>query len=566
MLNLPFFRKKNYNIKPVVLLILDGFGLAPPSQGNAITLAKTPNYDEYLKNYPHSELIASGESVGLPANEVGNTEVGHLTLGAGRVILQDLKRIDLAIEKGSFYDNKALLALASHVKENNSKLHVLGLASSGKVHSSINHLFAILQFCKKEGISRVFLHLFTDGRDAPPKEGAEIIERIERHLQTIKLGEIASICGRYYAMDRDRRWDRTERAYNAIVLGQGIQAVSALDAVNSGYARNQTDEFIEPTVIVDARGPKGIIEDNDGVIFFNYRIDRPRQLTMAMVLPDFENLKVFDFGYNPEVEKEEGEVTIRETFKRGKIVKNLFFVTLTEYHRNLPVSAVAFPSPKIVNSLGQVISENGLRQLRMAESEKERFITYYFDGLRETPYHNEDFVIVPSPKVETYDKKPEMALPNLLAEFKKQIAKDRYHFIAINFANPDMVAHSGNLPATVKAIEFTDYYMGELVRAVLAQEGIVLITADHGNAEELLTFPTTTYFYTSNRGTINTDHSNNPVPFIGVSKLLYGKVAEFPRGELSDVAPSILGLLGLPKPEEMTGKEILSQIINKNSL
>src|SRR3989344_3134205 len=299
MFNLPFFGNRDKKIKPVVLVILDWFGLAPPSEGNAITLANTPNYRAYLKNFPNTELIASGESVGLPANEVGNTEVGHLTLGAGRVILQDLKRINVAIEKGSFFENKAFLSAAAHVKQNNSKLHIMGLASSGNVHSSLGHLYSLLQFCKKEEIREVYLHVFTDGRDAPPKEAVEIILELEHHLSLLKLGKIASISGRYYAMDRDRRWDRTARTYKALVEGAAIQTFSASDAIKGAYLRGQTDEFIEPTIIADKSGPLGLISDKYAVIFFNYRIDRPRQLTMAFTLPNFETLRLLILATTP---------------------------------------------------------------------------------------------------------------------------------------------------------------------------------------------------------------------------------------------------------------------------
>ncbi len=562
MFRLPFFGKKEYKIEPCVLVILDGFGLAPPSAGNAITLAKTPNYDRYLKIFPHGELIASGESVGLPANEVGNTEVGHLTLGGGRVILQDLKRINLSIEKGTFFDNKAFLEGAEHVKKHSSKMHILGLVSTGNVHSSLEHLFALLQFCKKEDLKEVYLHLFTDGRDAPPKQGVEVIEQIESHLAMIKVGKIATIAGRYYAMDRDRRWDRTAKAYKAIVLGHAIQTFSSLDAVKGAYIRGQTDEFIEPTIIADKNGPIATIADNDCVIFFNYRIDRPRQLTMAFVIPNFENLKEFDFGYDPDTNIKEGQVSVGTTFEREKVPKNLFFVTMTEYHKALPVSAVAFGPEVIQNTLSDVIANANLRQLHMSESEKERFVTYYFDGLREKPLAGEDFQIVPSSKVPTYDKKPEMSLPKLVAEFKKQLSRDLYHFVVINFANPDMVAHTGNLEASVVAIEFVDKYLGELVQAVLAQNGHVVISADHGNAEELTTFPSTTYFYTTSKGTINTDHSNNPVPVVIASKMLQGNAVNFQKGALADVAPTILNLMGLSVPPQMTGNNLLKDFMS----
>ena len=295
MFGLPFFKKNNYKIRPLVLVILDGFGIAPPSEGNAITLAKKPNYDFYWNNYPHGELLASGESVGLPANEVGNTEVGHLAIGAGRVILQDLKRINLAIENGSIFDNRALLEASAHVKKNNSNLHIMGLVSVGNVHSSLGHLYGLLEFCKKEEVANIYIHAFTDGRDAPPNAAIEEIEKLESYLEKTKIGRIASVSGRYYAMDRDRRWSRTEKVYKAMVLGRGLVARSAVEAVKSAYAKGQTDEFIEPTVISKSE-TNPLIADNDAVIFFNYRVDRPRQLTMAFVMPDFENLKKFFSG------------------------------------------------------------------------------------------------------------------------------------------------------------------------------------------------------------------------------------------------------------------------------
>jgi len=563
MFNLPFFGSKN-NIKPTVLVILDGFGIAPPSQGNAITLAKKPNYDKLVANYPHGELIASGESVGLPANEVGNTEVGHLTLGAGRTILQDLKRINFAIENGTFFDNKAFVDAASHVKTNNSAFHIMGLVSTGNVHSSFSHFLAVLQFCKKEGLKNVFLHIFTDGRDAPPKQGIEMVGKVEDQIKLLKIGQIASVAGRYYAMDRDKRWERTAKVYKAMVLGQAIQVQSAEDAVKSAYARGQTDEFIEPTLIAGQNGPVGLINDNDAVVFFNYRIDRPKQLAMSFVIPNFENLNKFDFGQNSQTGKREKDTKVGETFNREKVLKNLFFVTMTEYGQGMPVNGIAL-GPEVVDTpLSLVLEANGLKQMHMAESEKERFVTYYFDGLREDKAKGEEFKIVPSPKVPTYDKKPEMSLPKLVGEFKKQISKDVYHFAVINFANADMVAHSGNLQASIKAIEHIDKNLNDLVETALAKDGTVLITADHGNAEELITFPGATYFFTTSKGTVNTDHSNNPVPFLIINKRFAGNPMQLPKGALCDVSPTILGLMGIQKPEVMTGRNLL-EVTNNNA-
>ena len=559
MFSLPFVRSKNYKIKPVVLVVMDGFGIAPPSEGNAIHNAKTPNYDNLVKKYAYTELIASGESVGLPANEVGNTEVGHITMGAGRVILQYLKKISLSIEKGRFFDNHAFLQAAAHVKTHNSKMHVMGLVGSGHVHSSLEHLYGVLQFCKKEEIDNVYLHLFTDGRDSPPKEGIEIIRRIEEHLKTIKIGTIASIAGRYYAMDRDRRWQRTEKAYKAITLAHAIQTVSAEDAVKSAYARGQTDEFIEPTVIAKESGPIATIDDNDAVIFYNFRIDRPKQLTMAFVMPDFENLKSFDFGYDPKTNIKVGEVDLDKTFKREKVPQNIFFVTMTEYQEDLPVSAVAFKPEQVVNPFSVILSKNGLKQMHMAESEKERFVKYYFDGLREEPSEGEESQIIPSPKVPTYDQKPEMSLPKLVSECIKQLKKDEFHFFIINFANPDMVGHTGDLAATIKAVENVDKHLKRLVDEVLARDGCLLVTGDHGNAEELLHFPNTTYFYTTAKGTVNTDHSNNPVPLVVINNEFGKRKVSLRKGSLADIAPTILNYMGIQAPAEMTGANLLAE-------
>lgn len=547
---------KNCNIKPVVLVVLDGWGTAPPSQGNAIYLAKTPFINSLPSNYPCGQLIACGESVGLPANEVGNSEVGHLTIGAGRAILQSLKRIDLAIENGTFFSNNAFFKVANHVRNHNSKLHIMGMASSGRVHSSINHLYALLEFCKRQDISHVYLHLFTDGRDAPPKEASRIINEVEARLKILNLGRICTVSGRYYAMDRDARWDRTKKVYEAVVLGIGNEEQSTSEAIQKAYAKGITDEFIEPTVIIH-KGQRVTVDDNDGVIFFNYRIDRPRQLTIAFVLPDFEFLKSFEWGYELDQGTTEQPKSSGPTFKREKWPKNLFFLTMTEYQKNLPVSAIAFGTEAVANTLCEVISQSGLKQIHIAESEKERMLTYYLDGLREERFQGEELRIVASPKVATYDKKPEMSVERMVEESQKYLKKCRYHFMALNFANPDMVAHSGNLPATIRAVEVVDKVLHKLVDEALKYDATIFITADHGNAEELLTYPQSTYYYTSKKGSMNTDHSNNPVPVFIISNHLSGKPMSLPRGALSDVAPTILTLLNLPIPAVMTGINLL---------
>ncbi len=562
----PEVRLSPGNIKPVVLLILDGWGLAPDSTGNAIAHAKKPNMDSINATYPHGELVASGESVGLPANEVGNTEVGHLNLGAGRIILQDLKRISKAIKDGDFFENKALRDAAEHAKKNNSKFHIIGLASTGNVHSSMEHFWALLDFCRRQQLTQVYLHLFTDGRDAAPKEGIEVIKQIEEYTKTNGIGKIATIGGRYFGMDRDRRWDRVEKAYKAMVQGIGPTAKSGVEAMNASYAAEKTDEFVEPTVIVDQAGkPTAMIGNNDAAVFFNYRIDRPRELTMAMTVADFTKANIsweFDpyaVKYGQKHANEKAEVQASEPFKRGVIPQNLFFVTMTQYQRNIPASAIAFPPQVIDFGLTQVIAQASLKQMHMSESEKERFVTYYFDGLKEDKVPGEDVLIVPSPRVPTYDKKPQMSVLDLAYEFKKVLAKDTYSFVVMNFANADMVGHTGNIKAATKAVEYVDKAVGEVVKAVLAVDGTLLITADHGNAEEMITFANANFFFTTDKGSANTDHSNNPVPIIIVKKGFENQVKTISKGISGDVAPTILALMGLPIPPAMTGKNLLVQ-------
>lgn len=544
--------------KPVVLLVLDGWGIAPPSAGNAIALAGTPNLDRLASLYPNSRLIASGEAVGLPATEVGNTEVGHLTMGAGRVIYQGLKRINISIEDRSFFENAAFLKAISYAKQNNTKLHLMGLVGSGQVHASVEHLLSLLQVLKNHEMERVYLHLFTDGRDSPPKESLEIVARIEARLKELHLGKVATISGRYYAMDRDRRWERTQKAYAAMVEGKAPLFATVSQAIESSYAKNLTDEFLEPAVI----DTNGLIENNDSVIFFNYRIDRPRQLTMAFTMAEFENLKDFEFGYSSENEghKHGVQVSSGPTFKREKWPTNLFFVTMTQYQENIPVSAIAFP-PQIVDMpLAEVLSSAGLRQLHMAESEKERFVTYYFDGLHTKLYPGEEVSISPSPKVATYDKKPQMAVEDILKQFKRHLSSKQYHFYIINFANADMVGHSGNLGATIKAIKILDRVIAEFVTFALSYDATVIITSDHGNAEELITYPKSSFYFTSSKGSTNTDHSNNPVPFLVIKKELLGTKTVISPGSLADVAPTILAIMNIEKPKQMTGNNLIRLI------
>lgn len=547
------------NYHPLFLLILDGWGIAPPSNGNAISLARKPNYDKIISLYPSGSLLASGESVGLPANEVGNTEVGHLNIGAGRIIDQDIVRISKSIKDGSFFYNPVLIQLEEHVKENKSKLHIMGMASYAGVHSSLEHMWALIEYCQRNHLDRVYLHLFTDGRDSPPNQGIEVISKIQEQLNVKKSAKIATISGRYWAMDRDKRWERTKKAYEAIVLGRGLYAADPIQAIQNSYNSSVTDEFIQPTVIIQNNQPVATVDDGDAVIFFNFRIDRPRQLTMAFVLPNFESLKSFDFGYTDSEHdvKYEGEVKFSETFKREKVPQNLFFATMTEYQKGLPVNGILFEEQKISESLGEVISYNKIPQLHLAESEKERFVTYYFNGMREEKFEGEEDLIVPSPKVPTYDKKPEMSVFKLANEAKNALLRGVFGFFVCNFANPDMVAHTGNLQATIKAIEAVDKALGIIYETILQLGGTLVITADHGNAEELLTFSQTSYFFTSSEGQINTDHSSNPVPLIIVNKGLEGTRKDLGKGILADVAPTILSLMNLGIPSRMTGRNLL---------
>lgn len=545
-------------ISPVFLLILDGWGIAPLSLGNPIAQSQLKNLQKYIKKYPHGELIAAGESVGLPANEVGNTEVGHLTIGSGRVIYQGLKRINISIEDHSFLRNPAFLQAIDHAKRNNSQLHIMGIMSSGNVHGSLPHFNELIELCYRVQVPKLFIHAFTDGRDAPQKEAYELFGRVEQLLLEKKMGRIATVSGRYYAMDRDRRWERIEKAYQAMVEGVGQTANSVSEAIEKAYDAGITDELIVPTVIVENGKPIATINDNDACIFFNFRIDRAREISMALTMPNFENFDQVAMGFSEgNTEAAQNATAAHPTFNRNKIVKNLFFVTMTNYHKNLPVQGVAFDTPIIQNPLPRVLAEHQLHQLHMAESEKERFVTYYFDGLTEEISPGEDVIIVPSPKVSTYDKKPEMSVHKLVSIVKKQLAKDYYHFVVMNIANPDMVAHTGNIEATKKAIQHTDWAVGQIVEAVLACGGTVFLTADHGNAEELITYPNTSFFFTSDQGTVNTDHSNNPVPFVVISKALEGKELISKRGALSDIAPTILSYMKLPIPPQMTGKNLL---------
>lgn len=541
--------------KPVVLVILDGWGLAPANQGNAISLAQTPTLDKLIAESPHTQLEAAGESVGLPKGEDGNTETGHLNMGAGRIVYQDLPRINQSIADGSFVHNPQFLAAINHTKQNNSTLHLLGLIGSGGVHSHLDHLFALIHTCKKHEAPRVVLHLITDGRDSPPTSGINFIHQVERKLAEVKLGKIATICGRYYAMDRDHRWERTEIAYKAITQALGQVVESAEKGIAESYNQGVTDEFIKPLIIKHGNEPPSTVKDNDAVIFFNFRIDRPRQLTKVFVYPNFEYVSVKQDGFDPYAIKYYKSHLIsaptstgnQAPFDRGPLIKNLYFVTMTEYESGLPAH-VAFPPENIENPLGKVVADAGLRQLRMAETEKERFVTFYLNGQHEDPYPGEDRIIIPSPPVSTYDQKPEMSSIELTQTLIDRINTNLYDLIVINFANPDMVGHTGNLAAGIKACEYADQNLNKIITAVDQVGGITVITGDHGNVEEMINLAT---------GGIDTEHSNNPVPLIIHGKGLENIPLDLPAGILGDVAPTILKLMNLPQPEAMSGRPLI---------
>jgi len=524
--------------KPLVLCILDGWGVSQDNPGNAITKANAQNFNNLWFSYPHSLLVASGQAVGLPEGKVGNSEVGHLNLGAGRIVLQDVLRIATSIADGTFYENEAILKAIDHIKKNSSNINLMGLVGLGTVHSDIEHLYALLRLFKKEAIpaSRINLHLFTDGRDSPPTSAKIYINQLQAKLQQGELGQIASISGRYFAMDRDNRWDRTQKAYLAITGSSQSRQVNVLEAIEESYVKGITDEFIEPTVITDESGtPKGPVSINDSLIFFNFRPDRARQLTKAFVLEDLQNIN-------------SSSKQSANTFKRNGKIQNLFFVSLTNYESNLPVSMVAYNPEEVTMPISRVFSERNARQLHIAETEKYAHVTYFFNGGLEKPYKGEDRILIDSPKVASYDLLPEMSTPKITKTLIEKINSGAYDFIVVNFANADMVAHSGNIEATIKGIQCIDSNLGLVVKTALAVGGGLIITSDHGNAEEMINLRS---------GEEDTEHNISPVPCVFVFKEFLGINTQLPQGLLADVAPSILGILQIPKPSQMTGRSLL---------
>ncbi len=541
---------------PLVLMILDGWGIGPSGPGNPLSQANLSHMPRLWNLYPHTTLAASGRSVGLPSGEPGNTETGHLNIGAGRVVFQDLMRIDSAIEDKSFFRNEAFIGAMRHAVSHQSNIHIMGLFSDASVHANSKHLCNILTLLAQEHVpGTVYLHLFTDGRDSPPQSAIKFFKHTDELCQNFKFAKIATVIGRYYAMDRDRRWDRTELAYDALTQGSQYTAKNAEEAIEYAYKRMETDEFIKPTVILDESGnPLPRITNNEAVIFFNYRIDRPRQLTRAFVLPDFEK-HVSDFSFDPYAVKYYRKHIVppaaaSQPFTREKILSNLFFVTMTEYERDVPC-IVAFPPQVISSSLGEIMADNEVRQLRVSESEKERFVTYYFNCMREERLAGEDRLIIPSPKIATYDLQPEMSAIEMTERLLDRLSLGVYGFTVVNFANPDMVGHTGNIQAAIKACEVVDECVGKISSSILNRNGTCIITADHGNVEEML----------DATGGIDTEHSSFPVPFIVANKDYLGKYMMLPSGKLGDIAPTILWLMGLPIPEEMTGDNLLKNIV-----
>ncbi len=500
--------------KVTMLMILDGFGKNSNKEGNAVANAKKPNIDKLMMTCPTAEVYASGPSVGLPEGQMGNSEVGHTNIGAGRIVYQELTRITKSIEDGDFFSIKEFADAIENCKKNNSKLHIMGLVSDGGVHSHQRHLYGLLELAKRKDFENVYVHCFLDGRDTLPASGEGYIQKLEEKIKEKGIGKIATISGRFYAMDRDKRWERVKKCYDALVYAEGEKYSSAIEAVESSYQKEVFDEFVEPCVI--GNGAK--IEDGDSVIFFNFRPDRARQITRALVDPDFTG------------------------FETKKM--NLYFVTMTEYDSTMPNVHVAFKPEDLKNTYGEYVSSKGLTQLRIAETEKYAHVTFFFNGGNEEPFKGEDRILVPSPKVETYDLKPEMSAYEVTEKVIAAINEEKYDTIILNFANPDMVGHTGNLEAAEKAIEAVDNCVGKIIDALSKHNGKALITADHGNAEQMIDYKTGEPF---------TSHTTNPVPLI-----LYGmENVKIKNGKLADLAPTMLDMMNLEKPKEMTGESLL---------
>lgn len=513
-------------VKPVVLLVLDGWGQRDEPEDNAIAQADTPVWDALVRERPTTKIATSGESVGLPDDQMGNSEVGHMNLGAGRIVYQEFTRITKAIEEGEFERNEALRNAVEAARERGGAVHVLGLLSPGGVHSHEDHLMAMVRLAADRGAGRVYVHAFLDGRDTPPRSAADSVNRMQALLKEAGMGRVATLCGRYFAMDRDQRWDRTERAWDALVRGHAPhRAGSAREALAAAYERDETDEFVAPTLVAPGDEEPAKVSDGDAVVFMNFRADRARQLTRAFIEPDFDG---FDVSDRPDLAA---------------------FVTLTRYDKDFDCP-VAFPPATLDNLFGEVVAARGLSQLRLAETEKYAHVTYFFNGGREQPFAGEERVLIPSPKVATYDLQPEMSAPEVTDALVDAIQGGQYDVIVCNYANPDMVGHTGVFDAAVRAVECVDQCLGRIVEAVDGAGGAMLITADHGNVEKMRD-PTT--------GQAHTAHTTDPVPLVYVGP---GAVALADGGALRDVAPTLLELLEIPVPAEMTGRSLLKQEAN----
>ncbi|MBP2020112.1 2,3-bisphosphoglycerate-independent phosphoglycerate mutase [Symbiobacterium terraclitae] len=505
--------------RPVALIVLDGWGLNADSRANAVAIARHPNFDRLMARYPHTTLTASGEAVGLLPGQMGDSNVGHLNLGAGRIVYQTLVRIRRSIDDGSFYTLPAWQVALDRARKPGAALHLMGLVSDGGVHSHIDHLMALIDLARRENVQRLYIHAFLDGRDVPPQSALPYLEQVEAKLKEVGLGQIATISGRYYAMDRDKRWQRTEKAFLAITQGEGERAASSADAIAKAYARGETDEFVLPTVIDGVDGRMG---PDDGVIFFNFRPDRARQLVRALHETAFDG------------------------FKRPEGFRPVTLVTMTQYDQTFTDIPVAFGPQFVDVPMGQVVAEAGLRQLRIAETEKYPHVTYFFNGGEERVFPGEERVLIPSPKVATYDLKPEMSAYEVAREAVKWIEQDRTDFIVLNFANPDMVGHTGVLEAAVKAVEAVDECLGQVVDALLAKGGAAIILADHGNCDQMVDYET---------GAPHTNHTLNPVPCLLVDDQRIG--ARLKPGVLANIAPTLLEIIGLPKPPQMDADSLL---------
>jgi 2,3-bisphosphoglycerate-independent phosphoglycerate mutase len=507
--------------RPLMLMILDGWGYREAEEGNAVLAARTPNLDRLLKEYPWCFLETSGEAVGLPEGQMGNSEVGHLNIGAGRIVYQDLTKINLSIRHGDFFENPVLLNAILNAKLNDSSLHLMGLVSYGGVHSYMTHIYALIKLAQEKGLKKVYIHAFLDGRDVPPKAGLADIKELDTYCKESGSAKIATVQGRYYAMDRDKRWERTKLAYDALTLGVAPYTASdAETAVSEAYRRGETDEFIKPTIITDSEGnPRTVVQDKDSIIFFNFRPDRARQLTWAFVKDDFEGF-------------------VRE--KRPKV----HYVCMAQYDENLDLP-IAFPPEELTDVLGKVLSNHGLVQLRIAETEKYAHVTFFLNGGQERCYEEEDRCLIPSPKIATYDLKPEMSAYEVTEEAIRRIKSGKYDVIILNFANMDMVGHTGVFEAAVKAVEAVDNCVGRITEALRIAGGVALITADHGNAEQM---------ENPHTGEPHTAHTSNPVKCVYMGN---NEVKALDNGKLSDLAPTIFDLLGVPKPIDMTGKSLI---------